>query len=97
MSKNNKPTGLTKQESKRVKNDSQNKSNQIYNSKKSAEQTKTEVVEIVGANIPNQIAGHWYPDSSVKKGTRWFYVVQLIFALMWVILVIFVVIMFCWP
>jgi len=47
-----------------------------------ANQTKTEVVEVIGVNISDQIAGQWYPSGSVKKGTRWFYIVQLIFALL---------------
>ena len=33
------------------------------------------------AKIPDQIAGKWFPDTSVKSGTRWFYVLLLLIVL----------------
>lgn len=41
--------------------------------KRSRKETKVEVQAVIGANIPDQIAGKWFPYGSVKKGTRWFY------------------------
>ncbi len=33
------------------------------------------------AKISDQISGKWFPDSKVKPGTRWFYVILLIIVL----------------
>ena len=30
------------------------------------------------ANVSDQVSGKWFPDSKVKPGTRWFYILILI-------------------
>jgi hypothetical protein len=37
-------------------------------------------IEFAQPKIPDQIAGKWFPDTPVKRGTRWFYL--LIFVIM---------------
>jgi len=39
---------------------------------------QTETVRVVGASIPDQITGKWFPDGPAKEGTRWIYVALLI-------------------
>ena len=41
------------------------------------------------AKIPDQIAGKWFPDTPVKSGTRWFYVLLLMIVLGYIGLQIF--------
>ena len=37
------------------------------------------------AKIPDQIAGKWFPDTSVKSGTRWFYALLLLIVLGYIV------------
>jgi hypothetical protein len=40
--------------------------------------TNSQTIAVVGASVPNQIAGQWFPHGPIKKGTRWFYITLLI-------------------
>ena len=42
-------------------------------------------VQVLGASVPDQIQGKWFPEGRVKKGTRWFYVLLLGFVLLGVV------------
>ena len=48
----------------------------------SGRKIKTETIQVIDTNIPNQIRGKWFPDGKVKKGTRWFYIILLTVSLL---------------
>ena len=54
----------------------------MFEVKKKKNETKAEVLQEVGVNTSDIIRGKWFPDGPVKEGTRWFYVICLIIALL---------------